>query len=76
MEEKKRRAEIGLQEVVIDMVVDKSVFVTHFFLYNHQAYLYGKDTKFISYNEFVNKELILYSNMDNERSIPSIMDGT
>ncbi|ESN96010.1 hypothetical protein HELRODRAFT_68444 [Helobdella robusta] len=53
MEERKRRAQIGLQE----------------------TYLYGKDTRFISYNEFVNKELILYSNMDNERSIPSLVDG-
>ena len=40
-----------------------------------QLYLYGKDTKAITYNEFVNKELILFSNMDNERSIPSLVDG-
>ena len=41
-----------------------------------ELYLYGKQTNSISYNEFVNKELILFSNMDNERSIPSLVDGT
>ena len=41
----------------------------------HQLYLYGKGVKHISYNEFVNRELILFSNMDNERSIPSLVDG-
>lgn len=40
-----------------------------------EDYLYGKDTKVISYGDFINKELILFSNMDNERSIPSIVDG-
>jgi DNA topoisomerase-2 len=40
-----------------------------------ELYLYGKETKTISYNEFVNRELILFSNMDNERSIPSLIDG-
>ena len=29
----------------------------------------------VTYTEFVNKELILFSNMDNERSIPNLMDG-
>jgi DNA topoisomerase-2 len=53
MEERKRRAELGLPEI----------------------YLYGKDTRSVTYNEFVNKELILFSNMDNERSIPSMVDG-
>ncbi|CAD5217830.1 unnamed protein product [Bursaphelenchus xylophilus] len=38
-------------------------------------YLYNKDTRTISYSEFVNKELVLFSNMDNERSIPSLVDG-
>jgi DNA topoisomerase II len=38
-------------------------------------YLYGPGTHAITYNDFVNKELILFSNMDNERSIPSIVDG-
>ncbi|KAG8198803.1 hypothetical protein JTE90_007107 [Oedothorax gibbosus] len=40
-----------------------------------EMYLYGKDTTTVTYNDFVNKELILFSNMDNERSIPSAMDG-
>ncbi|KAF8771269.1 DNA topoisomerase 2-alpha-like [Argiope bruennichi] len=40
-----------------------------------ELYLYGKDTTAVTYNDFVNKELILFSNMDNERSIPSAVDG-
>ncbi|KAI5712179.1 hypothetical protein M8J75_006466 [Diaphorina citri] len=40
-----------------------------------EDYLYTKTTKAITYTEFVNKELILFSNMDNERSIPSLCDG-
>ncbi|XP_076089430.1 DNA topoisomerase 2-alpha-like isoform X1 [Mytilus galloprovincialis] len=40
-----------------------------------EVYLYGKETKHISYNEFINRELVLFSNMDNERSIPSLVDG-
>ncbi|CAD5230247.1 unnamed protein product [Bursaphelenchus okinawaensis] len=40
-----------------------------------EDYLYDKDTRDISYADFVNKELILFSNMDNERSIPSLVDG-
>ncbi|GBM04506.1 DNA topoisomerase 2-alpha [Araneus ventricosus] len=40
-----------------------------------EMYLYGKNTTAVTYNEFVNKELILFSNMDNERSIPSAIDG-
>uniref|UniRef100_A0A8C9SQ77 DNA topoisomerase 2 n=1 Tax=Scleropages formosus TaxID=113540 RepID=A0A8C9SQ77_SCLFO len=40
----------------------------------HQ-YLYGTQTKHLSYNDFINKELILFSNSDNERSIPSLVDG-
>jgi DNA topoisomerase-2 len=38
-------------------------------------YLYQKDTKKINFTEFVNKELVLFSNLDNERSIPSLVDG-
>ncbi|KAB7496963.1 DNA topoisomerase 2-alpha [Armadillidium nasatum] len=38
-------------------------------------YLYEKDTKFVNYSDFVNKELVLFSNLDNERSIPSLVDG-
>ncbi|KAF6031210.1 TOP2A [Bugula neritina] len=40
-----------------------------------QDFLYGKDTKRITYSEFVNKELVLFSNLDNERSIPCLVDG-
>ena len=40
-----------------------------------EVYLYESNTRSVSYKDFVNKELILFSNMDNERSIPSIMDG-
>uniref|UniRef100_A0A8C9ST43 DNA topoisomerase 2 n=1 Tax=Scleropages formosus TaxID=113540 RepID=A0A8C9ST43_SCLFO len=40
-----------------------------------QQYLYGTQTKHLSYNDFINKELILFSNSDNERSIPSLVDG-
>lgn len=53
MEEKKRRAEMGLPGL----------------------YLYGKNTKTITFNDFINRELILFSNMDLERSIPSLVDG-
>lgn len=40
-----------------------------------EVYLYEKDTKAVSYMDFINKELVLFSNLDNERSIPSIVDG-
>lgn len=40
-----------------------------------EKYLYGTQTKHLSYNDFINKELILFSNSDNERSIPSLVDG-
>ena len=40
-----------------------------------EIYLYGKNTRSVSYTDFVNKELILFSNADNERSIPSLVDG-
>ncbi|GAB7337928.1 hypothetical protein MBLNU457_4312t1 [Dothideomycetes sp. NU457] len=32
-------------------------------------------TEAITYDDFINKELILYSMADNQRSIPSVMDG-
>ena len=38
-------------------------------------YLYEKDTTQVTYHGFINKELILFSNADNERSIPSLVDG-
>ncbi|XP_056218392.1 DNA topoisomerase 2-alpha [Falco biarmicus] len=40
-----------------------------------EEYLYGKNTNFLTYNDFINKELVLFSNSDNERSIPSLVDG-
>lgn len=40
-----------------------------------QIYLYEKDTTHVTYKDFVNKELVLFSNLDNERSIPNLVDG-
>ena len=40
-----------------------------------EMYLYEKDTHEVSFKDFVNKELVLFSNLDNERSIPSMVDG-
>lgn len=40
-----------------------------------EAYLYDKGTHSVTYRDFVNKELVLFSNYDNERSIPSLVDG-
>lgn len=40
-----------------------------------ENYLYQKNTRSINYTEFINKELVLFSNLDNERSIPSLVDG-
>uniref|UniRef100_A0A665USC3 DNA topoisomerase 2 n=1 Tax=Echeneis naucrates TaxID=173247 RepID=A0A665USC3_ECHNA len=40
-----------------------------------EQYLYGSQARHLSYNDFINKELILFSNSDNERSIPSLVDG-
>uniref|UniRef100_A0AC35UG86 DNA topoisomerase 2 n=1 Tax=Rhabditophanes sp. KR3021 TaxID=114890 RepID=A0AC35UG86_9BILA len=40
-----------------------------------QGLLYHKDTKSVSFVDFINKELVLFSNMDNERSIPCLIDG-
>ncbi|XP_053728166.1 DNA topoisomerase 2-alpha isoform X2 [Synchiropus splendidus] len=40
-----------------------------------EDYLYGEVTDNISYDQFVNKELVLYSNSDNERSLPCLVDG-
>ena len=36
-------------------------------------YLYRKDTKQINFNDFVNKELVLFSKSSTERAIPNIM---
>lgn len=40
-----------------------------------EQYLYTKTTKQVSYSEFINLELVLFSNADNVRSIPSMVDG-
>ncbi|XP_050431493.1 DNA topoisomerase 2 isoform X2 [Adelges cooleyi] len=40
-----------------------------------EEYLYEKNTTTVTYKDFVNKELVLFSNMDNERSIASVVDG-
>ncbi|OTF78523.1 hypothetical protein BLA29_004925, partial [Euroglyphus maynei] len=40
-----------------------------------EIYLYEFNTHEVTYKDFINKELILFSNMDNERSIPSLVDG-
>ena len=40
-----------------------------------ELYLYEKDTRTVNYTDFVNKELVLFSNLDNERSIPCLVDG-
>lgn len=40
-----------------------------------EAFLYQKNTTAVSYSDFINKELVLFSNLDNERSIPSMVDG-
>ena len=41
----------------------------------NQSLLYSEKMDYISYSDFVNKELILFSNMDNERSIACSVDG-
>ncbi|XP_014482998.1 PREDICTED: DNA topoisomerase 2 isoform X2 [Dinoponera quadriceps] len=40
-----------------------------------ERYLYEKDTRAVSFSDFVNVELVLYSNYDNVRSIPNMIDG-
>ena len=40
-----------------------------------ELYLYHKTQSSVTYKEFIDRELILFSNYDNERSIPSLMDG-
>ena len=41
----------------------------------NESLLYAEQIDHISYSDFINKELILFSNMDNERSIASSVDG-
>lgn len=40
-----------------------------------EKYLYEKDTRTVSFSDFINVELVLFSNYDNVRSIPSAIDG-
>ncbi|XP_050072339.1 DNA topoisomerase 2 [Anopheles maculipalpis] len=40
-----------------------------------ERYLYTKTTREITYKDFVNLELVLFSNSDNIRSIPCMLDG-
>lgn len=40
-----------------------------------EKYLYKKDTKEINFSDFINLELVLFSNADNVRSIPCLIDG-
>lgn len=40
-----------------------------------ERYLYTKGTKAVTYADFINLELVLFSNADNVRSIPSLVDG-
>uniref|UniRef100_H3ALH9 DNA topoisomerase 2 n=1 Tax=Latimeria chalumnae TaxID=7897 RepID=H3ALH9_LATCH len=40
-----------------------------------EDYLYGKCITHLTYNDFIHKELVLFSNSDNERSIPSLVDA-
>ncbi|XP_014218096.1 DNA topoisomerase 2 isoform X3 [Copidosoma floridanum] len=40
-----------------------------------ERYLYEKDTRAISFSDFINVELVLFSNYDNVRSIPNMIDG-
>ncbi|XP_072229158.1 DNA topoisomerase 2-alpha isoform X2 [Leuresthes tenuis] len=64
-------------------VEERKVWLTNFMINRRQRrehnlpedYLYGQSTKSLSYNDFVNKELVLFSNSDNERSIPCLVDG-
>lgn len=40
-----------------------------------EIYLYTKNTRTVTFSEYVNKELVYFSNGDNVRSIPSLIDG-
>ncbi|KAF7239114.1 DNA topoisomerase 2-alpha, partial [Varanus komodoensis] len=65
------------------MVDDRKEWLTNFMENRRQRklhglpehYLYGKTTSYLTYNDFIHKELVLFSNSDNERSIPSLVDG-
>ncbi|XP_076766901.1 DNA topoisomerase 2-like [Xylocopa sonorina] len=40
-----------------------------------ERYLYEKDTRAVTFSDFINAELVLFSMYDNVRSIPNMMDG-
>ena len=42
--------------------------------YNRNEILDYSETE-VDYEDFINKELIHFSNYDNERSLPSMIDG-
>uniref|UniRef100_A0A8C2TR41 DNA topoisomerase 2 n=1 Tax=Coturnix japonica TaxID=93934 RepID=A0A8C2TR41_COTJA len=55
---------------------DRKEWLTNFMEDTRQRRLHGlPETKHLTYKDFINKELILFSNSDNERSIPSLVDG-
>uniref|UniRef100_A0A8C2YC25 DNA topoisomerase 2 n=1 Tax=Coturnix japonica TaxID=93934 RepID=A0A8C2YC25_COTJA len=57
---------------------DRKEWLTNFMEDTRQRRLHGLPevkTKHLTYKDFINKELILFSNSDNERSIPSLVDG-
>jgi DNA topoisomerase-2 len=37
--------------------------------------IYSNNVSSITYSDFINKELVLFSNLDNSRSIPCVVDG-
>jgi len=41
----------------------------------YMDYAKAKETGVVNYSDFINKEFILFSTYDNERSIPHVMDG-
>lgn len=65
------------------MIEERKEWLTSFMINRRQRrehnlpeeYLYGQETKSLSYHDFINKELVLFSNSDNERSIPCMVDG-
>ncbi|TRY95796.1 hypothetical protein DNTS_008329 [Danionella cerebrum] len=65
------------------MVEERKEWLTSFMINRRQRrehnlpeeYLYGQETKSLSYHDFINKELVLFSNSDNERSLPCMVDG-
>lgn len=78
---RRQRREHNLPEVMLHFL-NFMCFIAGFVLgltvclaVSAQDYLYGQATKSLSYNDFVNKELVLFSNSDNERSIPCLVDG-